>query len=360
MWLLSWTASSDGGGQRGQAKMIRVAVDGMGGDYAPAVVVDGAVQAANDFAELEIILVGQPEALKRELNRHKVVGGKLVIEPASEVVGMGDSPVQAIRKKKDSSMAVSIELLKQGKADAFVTAGNTGAAVAASTLNLGLLPGIKRSGIAISTPTLHGISIAMDVGANINPSAEELFQYAVMADIYARAIFNKKTPSIGLLNIGEEESKGTEVLKEAYKILRDSPLNFIGNIEGRDFFTGRVDCIICDGFVGNVVLKMCESMLETALSLISREIKKNPVSLFGAWLCRPALEAIRRETNYEEAGGAPLLGVNGRVIISHGISSARAIRNAIRVAGELVAKQVNERIVEEINSLLLKSNRASN
>jgi glycerol-3-phosphate acyltransferase PlsX len=330
--------------------MIRVAVDGMGGDYAPRVVVDGSVLAANDFPDLEIVLVGQPDALKRELNRHKVVGGKIVIEPASEIVEMGDSPVQAIRKKKDSSMMVSVELLKQKKADAFVTAGNTGAAVAASTLNLGLLPGIRRPGIAISTPTLRGISIAMDVGANINPSPEELYQYAVMADIYARAIYNKKNPTVGLLNIGEEESKGTDVLKEAYKLLRDSSLNFIGNIEGRDFFTGKVDCIICDGFVGNVVLKMCESMIETALSLLSRELRKNPVSLLGAWLCRPALEAIRKETNYEEAGGAPLLGVNGRVIISHGISSARAIRNAIRVAGETARKRVNERIVEELGN----------
>lgn len=334
--------------------MIRIAVDGMGGDYAPQVVVDGAVLAANDFANLEIILVGQPDALKAELNRHKVVGGKIVIEPASEVITMGDSPVQAIRKKKDSSMIVSIDLLKRGKADAFVTAGNTGAAMAAATLQLGLLAGIRRPGIAISTPTLHGISIAIDVGANINPSPEELYQYAVMADIYARSIYNKKNPSIGLLNIGEEESKGTEVLKEAYKLLRDSSLNFVGNIEGRDFFTGKVDCIICDGFVGNVVLKMCESMLETALTLLSREIKKNPISIFGAWLCQPALEAIRKETNYEEAGGAPLLGVNGRVIISHGISSARAIRNAIRVAGEAVTKKVNERIVEEVANGVLK------
>lgn len=350
MRLLPGAASDLYEGEGEKQRMIRIAVDGMGGDYAPRVVVDGAVLAANDFSELEIVLVGQPDVLKRELNRHKVVGGKILIEPASEVIGMGDSPVQAIKKKKDSSMLVSVGLLKQGKADAFVTAGNTGAAVAAATLSLGLLPGIRRAGIAISTPTLHGISIAIDVGANINPSPEELYQYAVMADIYARSIYNKKNPSIGLLNIGEEESKGTEVLKEAYKMLRDSTLNFVGNIEGRDFFTGKVDCIICDGFVGNVVLKMCESMLETALTLLSRELKKNPISLFGAWLCQPALGAIRKETNYEEAGGAPLLGVNGRVIISHGISSARAIRNAIRVAGETVVKRVNERIVEEISN----------
>lgn len=330
--------------------MIRVAIDGMGGDYAPQVVVEGAVAAANDFANLEIVLVGQLDALKRELNRHRVLGGKIVLQEASEVVGMGDSPVAAIKKKKDSSIAVCIDLLKKKEVDAVMTAGNTGAAVAAATLKLGLLPGIKRPGIAISAPSLRGISIVMDVGANLNPSAEELYQYAVMTEIYARSIYHKKRPSIGLLNIGEEESKGTEVLKEAYKLLRESPLNFIGNIEGRDFFTGKVDCIICDGFVGNVVLKMCESVLETSIAIISRELKKNPVTIMGAWLCKPAMASIRRETNYEEAGGAPLLGVNGTVIISHGISSAKAIRNAIRVAAEIVSQRVNEHIVEQITA----------
>ena len=183
--------------------MIRIGVDGMGGDYAPQVVVEGAVQAANDFAHLEIVLVGQTEALKRELNKHKVLGGKIVIVHASEIVEMGDSPVAAIKKKKDSSLAVAIELLKKKEVGAVVSAGNTGAAVAASTIKLGNLPGIRRPGIAIGTPSLRGISVAMDVGANLNPSAEELFQYACMAEAYAKYIFKKKNPSIGLLNIGE-------------------------------------------------------------------------------------------------------------------------------------------------------------
>ncbi|MSR76912.1 MAG: phosphate acyltransferase PlsX [Candidatus Omnitrophica bacterium] len=326
--------------------MIRVGVDGMGGDYGPAVIVEGAVLAANDFPHLEIVLVGQTDALKRELNRHKVLGGKIEIQEAPEVVGMGDSPVAAIKKKKNSSIGVAVELHKKKIVDAVVSAGNTGAAVAASLLILGNLPGVKRPGIAIGTPTLRGISVTMDVGANINPSAEELFQYAVMAETYARYIFKKKKPSVGLLNIGEEETKGTDALKEAYKLLRDSHLNFIGNIEGRDFFTGKADCIICDGFVGNVVLKMCESVLEVCMELIKREVKKNPISLLGAWLCKPTLNAIRQQTNYEDAGGAPLLGINGNIIISHGISSAKAIRNAIRVAGELVANRVNENIMD--------------
>jgi glycerol-3-phosphate acyltransferase PlsX len=310
--------------------------------------VEGVARAANDFPQIDIVLVGQPEILKTELNRHKVPGGKIVIQEAGDVIGMGESPVAALRKKKFSSLGVCLDLLKKGEVEAVMTAGNTGAAVAASIMKLGHLPGIKRPGIAISTPTLQGISIAMDVGANLNPSAEELFQYAQMSSVYAQHIFNKKRPSVALLNIGEEESKGTDILREAYKLLRESQLNFIGNIEGRDFFTGKADCIICDGFVGNVVLKMCESVLEISVALITRELKKNPVTILGALLCKPAMEGIRKQTNYEEAGGAPLLGVNGTVIISHGMSSAKAIRNAIRVSGEMVSKRVNEQIIEQI------------
>lgn len=339
--------------------MIRIGLDGMGGDYAPQMTVEGAVNAANDFPDLEIVLFGPTEILKRELNKHKVLGGKIVIEEAPEIVGMGESPVAALRKKRNSSISVGVEMHKQGKIDAFVSAGNTGAMVAASTLALGNLKGVKRAGIAIGFPTLRGISVCMDVGANLNPSAEELYQYAVMAENYSRFIFKKKRPSTALLNIGEEESKGTEVLKEAYKILRDSQLNFAGNIEGRDFFTGKVDCIICDGFVGNVVLKMLESILETSVDLVKRELSKNPISLFGAWLCKPALNSIRQTTNYEEAGGAPLLGVNGNIIISHGISSAKAIRNAVRVAGDMVVNRVNEAIMEGLVANLGSAGRSN-
>jgi len=332
--------------------MIKVAVDGMGGDFAPQLVVEGAVQAANSFEDLEIIITGREDAIKRELYRHKVPGGKISIRHASEVVEMSDSPVQAIKKKKDSSLNVAIQLLKQREVDAVVSAGNTGAAVAASTLNLGLLPGIKRPGIAIAVPTLHGITIAIDVGANIDPSPEHLLQYAIMADTFARHLLKKKKPVVGLLNIGEEESKGTETLQEAYKLLRDSGLNFIGNIEGRDFFTGKCDVIVCDGFAGNVVLKMTESILDMMITLITKEIQKDWLARMGALLCKPAFESIRKETNYEEAGGALLLGVDGVVIIGHGISSAKAIKNAIRVAREAILEHVNERIIDGINSHL--------
>jgi len=332
--------------------MIRVAVDGMGGDFAPQFVVQGAVQAANALDNLNITITGPEEAIKNELCHHKVAAGKISICPASEVIEMSDSPVQAVKKKKNSSLSVAIQLLKQKKVDAVITAGNTGAAVVASTLNLGLLPGIKRPGIAVMIPSLRGITIAIDVGANIDPSPEHLFQYAIMAETYAHYILRKKKPTIGLLNIGEEESKGTDVLQETYKLLRDSGLNFIGNIEGRDFFSGKCDCVVCDGFSGNVVLKMTESILELMVTVIAKEIGKRPVARLGAFLCRSAFEAIRKETNYEEAGGAPLLGVDGVVIISHGISSAKAIKNAIKVARDSVAQRLNDHIIEGLNDHL--------
>ncbi len=261
---------------------------------------------------------------------------------------MSESPVHAVKRKKDSSVNVAIDLLKRKEVDAVVTAGNTGAAVASAMFNLGLLSGIKRPGIAITYPSAHGISLALDVGANVDPTPEHLLHYAIMADIYSRCILKKRNPSVGLLNIGEEESKGTEVTKEAYKLLRESKLNFVGNVEGRDFFSGKCDCIITDGFVGNVVLKIIEGVVEVGATLFKREIQKNPIAQIGALLCKPALEAIRKDTNYEEAGGAPLLGINGVVIISHGGSTATAIRNAIRAAASSVQYKINDQIVSEI------------
>ncbi len=331
--------------------MIRVAVDGMGGDYAPQLIVEGAVRAANDFDHIEVVLVGQEEALKRELKKHKLTGGKLIVKHASEIVTMSDTPVAAIKKKKDSSIAVCIDMLQKREVDAVVSAGNTGAAVAAATLRLGMLKGVRRPGIAISTPSLQGMSIVMDVGANLNPSPNELLHYAIMASVCAKSILKKRNPSVGLLNIGEEECKGTEVIQEAHKLLRDSSLNFIGNIEGRDFFNGKADCIVCDGFVGNVVLKLLESVLETSKILVKRNMQKNPMSYVGAFFMKPAIKSVLEDINYEEAGGAPLLGVDGTVIIGHGISSAKAIRNAIRKAGEFVSTQVNDQIVDVIANL---------
>ena len=324
--------------------MIRIALDGMGGDYAPQVVVEGAVMAANDFEHLEIVLVGQTAALKRELNKHKVLGGKIILHEANDIIGMGESPVAALRKKKDSSIGVCIDLLKRKEAAAAVSAGNTGAMVAASTLHLGMLPGIKRPGIAIATPTLHGMSVTVDVGANLNPSAYELFQYAIMADVFAKSILKKKRPSIGLLNIGEEESKGTEVLKETYKLLRESTLNFIGNIEGRDIFRGVCDVVVCEGFVGNVILKLTEGTVDGLFRAIKQELMQEKPEL--ALMFKPIIMRVYRKHDYNEYGGAPLLGINGTALICHGASKARTIRNAVLTAKNCYTHKINDKIME--------------
>ncbi len=330
---------------------MKIVLDAMGGDYAPQVTVEGAVQAARDFA-FDIVLVGDKDIINRELKKYKDKKAKqhISIVHASEIVEMAESPTTPIRKKRDSSIAVAVNLLKEKKVDALVTAGNTGAAVAAAVLNLGLLPQIKRPGIAIAMPTLKEVSLLIDVGANIDPKPEHLLQYAIMANIYSRYILKKDNPSIGLLNIGEEASKGTELIKETYKLLSSqSGLNFIGNIEGRDLFSGRIDCIICDGFIGNIGLKICESIAETMVAFFKKEIGKNWLVRLGAVLCRPAFTALQKEVDYAECGGAPLLGVDGSYIIAHGGSNAKAIRNATKVARDFVDHKINQHIVGEIN-----------
>jgi len=326
---------------------MRIAVDGMGGDYAPQSTVEGAVEAANDF-DLDVVIVGQEHIIKKELQKHKVTAGRLFVQHASEVVNMSDSPVTAVKKKKDSSISVCIDLLKKKEVNAVVSAGNTGAVVAAASLKLGCLCGIKRPGIAISMPTIRGVSILMDVGATIDSRPEHLLQYAIMSDIYARAIHKKVRPTIGLLNIGEEESKGTELLKETYRLLRDSKLNFIGNIEGRDIFSGKSDCIICDGFVGNVVLKVIESIADTTIHILKRELKKNIISQIGGLFLKAALNSWQKETDASEFGGVQLLGVDGAVIIGHGGSNTKAIKNAVKSASQSVELEVNRHIVDEI------------
>ncbi len=329
--------------------MLRIAVDGMGGDFAPDAAVEGAVLAANEFG-YEVVIVGQKEVIKKELEKYKVTKGKLFIEDARDIVGMAESPVVAFRTKKNSSIAVAIDLLKKKEVDAVVSAGNTGAVVASASLKLGCLQGIKRPGIAINLPTLKGVSLVMDVGANIDPKPDHLLQYATMCDIYSRFIHKKKRPTIGLLNIGEEESKGTELLKETYKLLRDeSSVNFIGNIEGRDIFSGKCDCIICDGFVGNVVLKVIESITETTTHILKRELKKNIITMIGGLFMKAALSSWKKETDSSEFGGAPLLGVDGVVMIAHGGSNSNAIKNGVRAAAQTVGYGVNKIIINEIS-----------
>lgn len=326
--------------------MTRVAVDGMGGDRAPRVVVEGAVEAARTL-EVEVILVGQEDVLAKELARFKPVPSNLKIVHAPEVIGMGESPAVTVRKKKDSSICKMVQLEKEGQADAVVSAGNTGAVVVAASLGLGMLRGIERPGIAALIPTLGGPTLAIDVGANIETKPEHLLQYAVMGSVYMQHVVGRVNPSVGLLNVGEEESKGTDFIKQSFKLLEDSSINFIGNVEGRDLYNGRCNVIVCDGFVGNVALKVSEGVAFALISLLRREFRRTFLNRLGAFLLLPAFNRMRKQMDYTEYGGAPLLGVNGAVIICHGSSSARAIRNAIHAAATFVNHQVNQHIVRE-------------
>ena len=327
--------------------MLKVAVDGMGGDDAPQTVVEGAVLAASEPG-VDIILVGRRESLDKELEKYKFDRTRISVLHASEVVEMHEPASLSVRGKKDSSISLAIDLVKNKEADALVTAGNTGAAVTAATLKLGMLPGIERAGIAIVIPTLKGHSLLIDVGANIHPKPEHLLQYGLMGDVYLTHILDISNPTIGLLNIGEEETKGTDLIKNAFNLLDASGLNFIGNVEGRDIFGGKSDCIICDGFVGNAVLKVSESLVEALEELLRRELAKDMLSAIGGILAKTAFRNLKKRMDYSEYGGALLLGINGICIISHGTSSAKAIKNAIRVAGEFIQHHVNEDIIERL------------
>ncbi|MDD5042859.1 MAG: phosphate acyltransferase PlsX, partial [Candidatus Omnitrophica bacterium] len=282
------------------------------------------------------------------LKKSKYTGGRITVQHASETIEMCESPAASIRRKRDSSIVVGVNLVKEGKAEAFFSAGNTGAVVCAGTLGLGLLPGIERPGIGIITPTLKGNTLIIDVGANIDPKPTQLLQYGIMADAYCKNILNKDNPSVGLLNIGEEEKKGTEFIREAYELLEKSRVNFIGNVEGKDLFTGKCDIIICDGFVGNVALKVSESAAEAMQKFLKRHLLSNIWGKIGLVFMMPSLRHFKSQIDYAEYGGALLLGVNGVVIIGHGRSNKRAIKNAIRVAKEEIERQVNAKILEAI------------
>jgi phosphate acyltransferase len=328
---------------------MKIVVDAMGGDFAPGVVVDGAVLAVKEY-ELEVVLVGDQAQINPLLAKKKYDPKKISVVHASEIIDMHDSPAISVRRKRDSSMVVGVKLVKDGQGDAFFSAGNTGAEVCAATLTLGLLPGVERPGIATVMPSLKGIFLVIDVGANIDPKPLHLLQYAVMASVYCQQILDKPNPTVGLLNVGEEESKGTGFLKETHELLSQSHLNFIGNVEGKQLFAGDCDIIVCDGFVGNVVLKLTESLAEAMQTFLKRHILSTPLGMLGGLLLKPTFKKFKKEIDYSEYGGAPLLGVNGVAIIGHGRSDARAIKNAIRVAREEVERKFNEKLLEAINS----------
>ncbi|MBI4341862.1 MAG: phosphate acyltransferase PlsX [Candidatus Omnitrophica bacterium] len=327
---------------------MKIALDAMGGDAAPETPVAGAVRAARELP-VDIVLVGQQEAIEQSLASYGQRPSNLSILHAPEVIGMEESPVASVRKKRDSSINVGVELLRDRKVDAFVSAGNTGAVVSASTLLVGLLPGIERPGIAIILPGVKGDTLLIDVGANIDPKPLHLLQYALMGEAYARCVLGRSRPTVGLLNVGEEETKGTDFMKETYGMLEGSGVNFVGNVEGHDIFTGEFDVIVCDGFAGNVAIKTAESLAHAINVLLKRSLKMSPITRLGAWLARDAFKQLRKEVDYAEQGGAPLLGVDGVSIIAHGASTGKAIKNAIRVAYDSVRRELNKNMVDAIN-----------
>lgn len=322
---------------------MRIAVDAMGGDNGPAVIVEGAVAAAREYG-FEIALVGDKAAVERELDRSRGSGLPITVRHASQVVEMGETPSQALRRKRDSSMRVAAELVRDGEASAFISAGNTGAAMAIAMFVIGVLPGVDRPAIAVVLPNAKGRTVLLDVGANVDPRPRHLLQFAVMGHVYAKDILGLAAPRVGLLSVGEEEGKGNELTREVFKALEASTLNFVGNVEGRDIYNGDVDVVVTDGFTGNVALKVSESLVDMLVSLIRDELSHDWRAKLGALLIRPAFRRFAKRVDYNELGGAPLLGINGACIISHGASPPRAIKNAIRVAAEWVKGNVNSHI----------------
>lgn len=326
---------------------MRIALDAMGGDHAPAEVVKGAVQFVDDYPEHEVLLVGDETRIKEHLPQH--TRGSLEVVHASEIVEMGEHPVDAVRRKRNSSIVVCADLVRSGEADGMVSAGNTGAAMASSLLRIGRIKGIDRPAIGSPMPTLTGACIIVDAGANVDCRPKHLLDFAIMGSIYMEKVLGVANPKVGLLNIGEEPTKGNELALATYEIMeKASNINFIGNIEGRDILAGKADVVVCDGFVGNVVLKFAEGMGSALFSLIREEIMRNWRGKLGGFFVKEGLRRVKQRVDYTEYGGAPLLGVNGVSIISHGSSNSKAIYNALRVAMEAHEHQVVSTIAANI------------
>lgn len=325
----------------------------MGGDRAPQAIVEGAANALLDYAYIDkLYLVGDESTVRHELDRLQFTDRRLEVVHAPEVVGMGESAITSVRRKKHSSISVAVDLVKRGDCHALVSAGNTGAAVASTTIKLRTLPGVDRAGIASPLPNEHGPCNIVDAGANVDSKPFHLLQYAIMGSVYARHVQGKINPIVGLMSVGEEEGKGSDFTREVFELLRASHLNFRGNIEGHDLFETPLDVVVCDGFTGNVVLKSCEATAKVMFKWLKHEMNMSPFRQMGALMAKGAFKATLERGNYETYGGSPLLGVNGICIIGHGSSSPRAIKNAVRVAAETVRHQVNPHIEEEIQRSL--------
>ena len=326
-----------------------VALDAMGGDFGPEVLVDGAIQAAKEYG-VETILVGDEAILQRLLKEKGQDNLPLEIVHASQVVSMDEAPSEALRRKKDSTIQVAFGLIKAGKASACVSAGNSGATMASALFTLGRIKGV-RPAIATVMPTLKSQVVLIDVGANVDCKPIHLYQFAIMGHVFSREHLKKKDPKVGLLSIGEEDTKGNVQVKKAYDMLQESGLNFVGNVEGRDIFKGEVDVVVCDGFVGNICLKLSEGLAESILMMLKQEIESSLVASMGYALAKKAFKRFKKKVDYAEYGGAPLLGVKGIAIICHGRSRARAIKNAIRVADELASMGLSQHLEESLKAI---------
>ncbi len=330
--------------------MVRIAVDAMGGDHAPENIIEGAVKALRDMpGEREILFVGDSGAIKTELSKYDTSGLPIRIVHTTQVVEMDEPPAAAIMKKPDSSIVRAMGLLRTGDADGFFSAGSTGAVTAGAWLKLKPLEGIERPALATTLPNLVGTGVLLDAGANSDCRPRHLVQFAVMGNVFARDVLGIENPRVGLMNIGEESTKGNDLTREVFTLLETKNLNFIGNVEGRNVFDGTVDVIICDGFVGNVIIKVSESLAYALDRTFRDEIMKSPIRRFGAYLVKPAFRRLRKKVDYAEYGGAPLLGVNGVCVVGHGRSSPGAVANAIAVAAKFIRRNVNEHLVRAIH-----------
>jgi phosphate acyltransferase len=328
--------------------MIRIAIDAMGGDHAPGHIVDGALAAARHF-DLGVTLVGPAAVLEGELARHIGADRERVrIVDADAVIGMSESPASALRRKPTASIKVAAETVARGDAAALFSAGHTGASVMAAYGAFGMLPGVDRPALAAAIPTRQHPAILLDVGASVECRPQHLLQFAVMGSVYARVAFGIDSPRVGLLSIGEEETKGNELTREAHRLLKASPLSFIGNVEAREVYTGAADVIVCDGFTGNVALKISEGLVEVAEDLLREELASTITARVGSLLTLRALRHFRRRVDYSEYGGAPLLGVAGITIVGHGRSTPKAVRNAVAMAYRFAASNFIERVEREI------------
>jgi glycerol-3-phosphate acyltransferase PlsX len=328
--------------------MIWIAVDAMGGDYAPRQVVDGALAAVRHF-DLGVVLAGNMAALEAEVARHPDIDAARVrLVHATDVVAMEESPAAALRRKPKASITVAAESVARGEASALFSAGHTGATVMAAYSAFGTLPGVDRPALAATIPTRGRPAVLLDVGASVECRPQHLLQFAVMGSVFARVAFGIPSPRVGLLSIGEEETKGNELTREAHRLLKGSPLAFVGNIEARNVYSGHADVIVCDGFTGNVALKISEGLVDVVEALLSEELSSTITMRVGSLLTRRALRRFRRRVDYSEYGGAPLLGVAGLTIVGHGRSSARAVRNAVAMAYRFAATRFIERVEQEI------------